>query len=312
MKKEHFLFTEKFRPTTVQECIVAPHIKEAFQEYVNRKEIPNLLLSGNPGCGKTGIAVAACKEIGLDYLFINTSTDNGIDILRNKITNYATSVSLSGGRKVIIMDEFDGSSPNMQAGLKSCIESFSNNCTFIFTCNHKNKIIEPIHSRCAVFEFSVSNKKEKQKLMGQFFKRVCWILEQENIEYNKEVVSQVLIKYFPDNRRVLNELQRYATSGKIDAGLLSESSSGNLDDLVGFIKEKSIKDIRIWLTSENIDPSTFYRAIYNKMYDLLNPNYVPEFIIIIGRYQYQNAFVADSELNTLAFLTEVLCNAEFK
>ena len=245
--REQLLWVEKYRPDKIDDCILPEAIKSTFQEFVNKGTVPNLLISGSAGVGKTTIAKALCKEVGCDYIVINGSDENGIDVLRGKIKNYASSVSLSGGRKVVIIDEADYLNANsIQPALRNAIEEFAINCSFIFTCNYKNRIIEPLHSRCSNVDVKI-NKEDKQKLMAQFFKRVCWILDQENITYNKEVVAQVIAKYYPDNRRVLNELQRYSISGTIDVGLLAQVSDVNISPLVKALNEKDGKKKNPWM-----------------------------------------------------------------
>ena len=313
MMREHMLWCEKYRPEKISDCILPESIKSTFQEFVTQNKIPHLLIAGSAGVGKTTIAKALCKETECDYIVINGSDENGIDVLRGKIKNYASSVSLSGGRKVIIIDEADYLNANsLQPALRNAIEEFSRNCSFIFTCNYKNRIIEPLHSRCSVVDVRIT-KEDKQKLMTQFFKRVCWILDEEKVEYNKEVVAQVIAKYYPDNRRVLNELQRYAMSGVIDAGLLSQVSDVNLSPLVKGLKEKSFADVRKWVVDNlDNDSQTIYRKMYDTMYDILKPNSIPQLVLLIGRYQYQTAFVIDHEINLMAFFTECMVDLEFK
>lgn len=312
MIREQMLWTEFYRPQTIEDCIIPDSIKTTFKEFVRQNKIPNLLLSGGPGIGKTTIAKALCKEIGCDYIVINGSDDNGIDVIRNKVKNYASSVSLSGGRKVIILDESDYLSPNAQAALRNSIEEFAINCSFIFTCNYKNRIIEPLHSRCSVIEIKVT-KEEKQKMMAKFFKRICWILEQENITYNKDVVAQIVNKYYPDNRRILNELQRYSMTGTIDVGILSQVSDVNITNLIKYLKEKNFGEVRKWINENNdTDIITLHRKIYDNSYDFLKPNSIPQIVLLIAKYQYQHAFVADQEINLLALLTEIMIDCEFK
>lgn len=309
---EHLLWVEKYRPTKIEDCILPEAIKSTFQEYVNRKEIPNLLLSGTAGVGKTTIAKALCQEVGCDYIVINGSDESGIDVLRTKIKNYASSVSLTGGRKVIIIDEADYLNPNStQPALRGAIEEFASNCSFIFTCNFKNRIIDPIHSRCAVVDFKVNG--QKAKLATQFFKRVEWILSQEGIAYEKEVVAAVITKYFPDGRRILNELQRYAASGTIDKGILSSVSDIQLGELVKSLREKDFASCRKWVTNNlDNDPSRIFRKIYDTLYEQLKPQSVPQLVLILAKYQYQAAFVADHEINMIACLTEIMVDCEFK
>ena len=309
---EHLLWVEKYRPKRVEDCILPDTIKSTFQEYVNKKEIPNLLLSGSAGVGKTTIAKALCEEVGCDYIVINGSDESGIDVLRNKIKHYASSVSFTGGRKVIIIDEADYLNPNStQPALRGAIEEFSSNCSFIFTCNFKNRIIDPIHSRCSVVDFKINGN--KAKMAAQFFKRVEWILEQEKIKYDKEVVAAVITKHFPDNRRILNELQRYSVSGVIDKGILSNVTDIQLDNLVKGLKEKDFPIVRKWVTNNlDNDPARIYRKLYDTLYEQLKPNSVPQLVLHLAKYQYQAAFVADHEINMTACLTEIMVDCVFK
>jgi len=309
---EHLLWVEKYRPKTIEDCILPDAIKSTFQEYVNRKEIPNLLLSGSAGVGKTTIAKALCNEVGCDFIVINGSDESGIDVLRTKIKNYASSVSLAGGRKVVIIDEADYLNPNStQPALRGAIEEFSSNCSFIFTCNYKNRIIDPIHSRCSVVDFKINGS--KAKMAAQFFKRVEWILEQENITYSKDVVAAVITKHFPDNRRVLNELQRYSVSGTIDSGILSNVADIQLDTLITALKSKDFGSTRKWVTANlDNDPVKIYRKLYDTLYEVLKPQSVPQLVLILAKYQYQAAFVADHEINMVACLTEIMVDCEFK
>ena len=309
---EQILWTEKYRPSKVEDCILPPSIKETFLEYVKTGQIPNLLLSGSAGVGKTTIAKALCNEIGCDYIVINGSDERNIDTLRVKITNYASSVSLSGGRKVIIIDEADYLNPqSTQPALRGAIEEFSKNCSFIFTCNYKNKIIDPIHSRCSVIDFKINGS--KAKMASDFFKRVEWILTQEHVTYDKEVVAAVITKHFPDNRRVLNELQRYGAGGVIDKGILANVSEISLATLIKTIKEKDFTSMRKWVTQNlDNDPSLIYRKIYDGLYENLKPDAIPQAVLILARYQYQAAFVADQEINLVACLTEFMVELEFK
>ena len=308
---EHLLFTEKYRPKTIAECILPDRLKTPFQEYVNQNNIPNLLLSGGAGVGKTTVAKAMCEEIGCDYMVINGSDENGVDVVRYKITNYASSMSLSGGRKVIIIDEADYLSPNAQAAFRNAIEEFASNCSFIFTCNYKNKLIDPLHSRCAVVDFTLKNN-EKTQMAGQFFKRIQSILRSEEIEYDDKVIVELIKKHFPDFRRIINEIQRYSQFGKIDGGILSHIVEVSLGDIIKYIKDKDFGAIRKWVASNDIDATTFFRKIYDNLYDVLKPQSIPQAVIILADYQYKQAFVADTEINTLACLTEIMVSCEFQ
>ena len=312
MYNDDFLWCEKYRPKIVSECILSDSIKNTFQEYANKKEIPNLLLTGQAGSGKTSLAKSLCNEVGCDFLFLNGSSENGIDTFRTKITNYASSVSLSGGKKVIIIDEADFLTPQVFAALRAGIEAFSKNCTFILTGNFKNKFPEAIQSRCSSIDFSIG-KDEKKTLITQFFKRVCGILDKEGVEYDKPSVAEFITKYFPDNRKILNELQRYSVSGKIDVGILSQVGDINLKDLIKFMKEKDFAKVREWINLNlNNDYNAVYRKIYDGMYSFLKPTSIPQVVLIIAQYQYQTGFVADPEIQLLACMTEIMVEADFK
>ena len=308
---QHVLWVEKYRPAKVEDCILPDAVKKTFQEYVNRKEIPHLLLSGTAGVGKTTIAKALCQEVGCDYIVINGSDENGVETIRYKINNFASSMSLIGGRKVVIIDEADYLTTNAQAILRSSMEEFSRNCSFIFTCNFKNRIIDPLHSRCTVVDFKVNGS--KAKMATQFFKRVEWILEQEGIKYDKPVVAEIITKYFPDNRRILNELQRYSVSGSIDKGILASVSDVQLTELINSLKAKDFAGARKWVTNNlDNDPVRIFRTMYDKLYEVLKPNSVPQMVLILAKYQYQAAFAADHEINLMACLTEIMVDCEFK
>lgn len=308
---EHLLWTEKYRPRTVEDCILPERLKVVFQQYVNQKEMPNLLLAGGAGVGKTTIAKAMCNEIGCDYMVINGSDENGVDTIRVKIKNYASSISLSGGRKVVILDEADYLTPNAQAILRNAIEEFAANCSFIFTCNYKNKIIDPLHSRCAVIEFNLKNG-EKAQMASAFFKRITHILNTEKVEFDEKVIAEVVKKHFPDFRRVINELQRYSKLGKIDVGILSQIGDISITQIVKHLKEKDFTSVRKWAASTDIDNTTFFRKLYDALYDIVKPQSIPQAVLILADYQYKQAFVADHEINLVACLTEIMANVEFK
>ena len=308
---EHLLWTEKYRPKTIEDCILPERLKKPFQEYVNQHNIPNLLLSGGAGVGKTTVAKAMCNEIGCDFMVINGSDESGIDTFRTKIKNYASSMSLSGGRKVIIIDEADYLNPNStQPALRNAIEEFAVNCSFIFTCNYKTRIIEPLHSRCAVIDFGLKNG-EKAKMASALFKRIQSILQSEKVEYDDKVIAELIKKHFPDNRRVLNELQRYSQFGKIDSGILAQIGNIQINEIVKFIKEKDFTSIRKWVASTDMDTNTMFRQLYDSLYDVMKPQSIPQAVVIIADYQYKNAFVADTEINLVACLTELMVGCEF-
>ena len=290
---EHLLWTEKYRPQTIEDCILPKRLKEVFQQYASQKQIPNLLLTGSAGVGKTTVAKALCQEVGCDYLVINGSDESGIDTFRVKIKNYASSMSFTGGRKVIIIDEADYLNPNStQPALRSAIEEFASNCSFIFTCNYKNRIIEPLHSRMAVIEFGLKNG-EKMKMATEFLKKTEFILQTEKIEFDKKVVAELVTKHFPDFRRVINELQRYSQLGKIDVGVLAQVADISTTEIVKYIKDKDFGAVRKWVATNEIDPTTFFRKLYDNLYDFLKPHSIPQVILILADYQYKQAFVVD-------------------
>ena len=310
---EHLLWTEKYRPKSINDCILPERLKKPFQEYVNQSNIPNLLLSGGAGVGKTTVAKAMCEEIGCDVMVINGSDEGRlIDTFRTKIKNFASSMSLAGGRKVVIIDEADYcNAESVQPALRNFIEEFAGNCSFIFTCNYKNKLIEPLHSRCAVIDFALKNG-EKAQMASAFMKRIQSVLQSENVEYDDKVIAELIKKHFPDFRRVINELQRYSQLGKIDTGILSQISDVTINDIIKYIKEKDFGAIRKWVASNDIDATAFYRKLYDNLYEVLKPQSIPQAVLILADYQYKGAFVADQEINTVACLTELMVGCEFK
>ncbi len=313
--RDEFLWVEKYRPKTIQECILPESIKKTFLDFLDKGEVPNLLLAGPAGCGKTTVAKALCNQLGVDVYVINGSDEGRfLDTVRNNAKNFASTVSFSSQskHKVIIIDEADNTTPDVQLLLRASIEEFSNNCRFIFTCNYKNKIIEPLHSRCAVIEFGIKGK-QKQEIATCFFKRLNTILEQERIETDKKVLAQLINKHFPDWRRVLNECQRYAVGGKIDSGILATFSDVAVNDLVKNLKEKNFPQVRKWVVDNlDNDTSVLLRRIYDSLYESLVPSTIPAAVLIIAKYQYQIAFVADQEINMLACLTEIMVECKFK
>jgi len=310
-----FLFVEKYRPQVIDDCILPDETKKTFKEFVEKGEIPNLLLAGPPGIGKTTIAKALCNELGADYYVINGSDEGRfLDTVRNQAKNFASTVSLTGSskHKVIIIDEADNTGNDVQLLLRANIEAFYNNCRFIFTCNYKNKIIEPLHSRCAVIDFTIKGKQRVQ-LAGSFFQRLQSILDAEKIEYDQKVVAELVSKHFPDFRRVLNEIQRYSTGGKIDSGILASFSDISVNELIKNLKDKNFTEVRKWVVSNlDNDASSLLRRIYDSAFDNLSPQSIPAAVLVIAKYQYQCAFVADQEINLLAALTEIMVECEFK
>lgn len=310
---EEFLWTERFRPKTIEDTILPVDLKSVFQQFVDQKNIPNLILSGSAGVGKTTVARAMLEQLGCDYIVINGSMNGNIDTLRNDILNFASSVSLSGGRKYVILDEADYLNANStQPALRNFMEEFSRNCGFILTCNFKNRIIEPLHSRCSVVDFKIS-KKDMAKLAGQFFKRVESILAAENVPYDKSAVAEIIQKFFPDWRRVLNELQRYSATGSIDSGILANLQQTSIRELIDMMKEKNYTEVRKWVKNNiDTDVDVLYNEFYNTASDFFTPKSIPLLVTLIAKYQYQNAFVANSEINFAAFLAELIVEAEFK
>ena len=308
-----FLWVEKYRPQTIADVILPSHIKATFEDIVNGGELHNMLLTGTAGLGKTTVAKALCNELQLDYLLVNGSEEGNIDTLRNKIKQFASTVSLQGGYKVVILDEADYLNPqSTQPALRGFIEEFSGNCRFILTCNFKNRIIEPLHSRCSVIEFNIA-KKDMPPLLSDFMKRVEYILDTEGVSYDKQVIADLIMKHMPDWRRVLNELQRYSTSGTIDTGILVSVSETSINDLMLHIKHKDFKRMRQWV-ADNMDtePASIFRKIYDSMYEYIDPKSIPQLVLILADYQYKNAFVADHELNLVACLTEIMAGVEIK
>ena len=310
-----FIWVEKYRPQKIEDCILPENIKKTFSDFLNKGEIPNMLLAGPPGVGKTTVAKALCKELGVDYYVINGSDEGRfLDTVRTNAKNFASTVSLTSEskHKVIIIDEADNTTSDVQLLLRASIEEFSKNCRFIFTCNYKNKIIEPLHSRCVVVEFGVQSK-HKQKIAIEFFNRIVYILEQEKVEADKKVLAELINKHFPDWRRVLNECQRYSVSGRIDSGILAAFSDVAVDDLITNLKQKNFPEVRKWVVA-NLDNGIdiLFRRIYDKLYSELKPTSIPAAVLVIAKYQYQMAFVADQEINMLACLTEIMVECEFK
>jgi DNA polymerase III delta prime subunit len=307
-----FLWVEKYRPHAIADTILPAELKTTFQQFVDQRNIPNLILSGSAGVGKTTVARAMLEELECDYIVINGSMNGNIDTLRNEILNFASSVSLSGGRKYVILDEADYLNANStQPALRNFMEEFSRNCGFILTCNFRNRIIEPLHSRCSVIDFKIV-KADIPKLAGQFFKRVTGILEKEGIEFDQAVVAEVIKKHFPDWRRVLNELQRYSATGRIDSGILNNMIEVSIKDLVLMMKNKEFSNIRKWVgENSDVDQITVFRGLYDASSTILKAQSVPELILILAKYQYQAAFAADHEINLMACLTELMMELQF-
>ena len=310
---EQFLWTERYRPKSIADTILPQSLKAVFQQFVDQGNIPNLILAGSAGVGKTTVARAMLEQLVCDYIVINGSMNGNIDTLRNDIKSFASSVSLQGGRKYVILDEADYLNANStQPALRNFMEEFSKNCGFILTCNFKNRIIEPLHSRCSVIDFVIPNT-EKPTMAAHFFKRVCGILDENNIAYEKKVVAALIEKHFPDWRRVLNELQRYASTGSIDTGILVNISDDNVRTVIGYLKDKNFTEARKWVAlNSDLDTATFYRKLYDTASDNLKPSAIPQLVLTLAEYQYKAAFVADQEINTAACLTEIMVECEFK
>lgn len=311
--KDDFLWVEAYRPRTISDCVLPAVLKKTFQQFVDDETVPNLLLSGRAGVGKTTVARAMLDQLGADYIVINGSMHGNIDTLRTDILNFASTVSFTGGRKYVILDEADYLNPNStQPALRNFMEQYSKNCGFILTCNFKNKLIEPLWSRCSVVEFLVP-KEERPKLAAQFFKRTCSILERENIEYDKAAVVEVIQKHFPDWRRVLNELQRYSATGKIDTGILVNLQDENMKQLVQYLKNKEFSNVRKWVAENvDIDQTTVFRKFYDIASDHMDSPSIAQLVLVLAKYQYQAAFVADAEINLAACLTEIMVECTFK
>ena len=308
-----FLWVEEYRPKTIEDCILPDSLKTLFSSFIKKGELSNMLFSGTPGIGKTTVAKALCEELNCDWIMINGSEEGGIDVLRNKIKNFASTVSLSGGKKVVILDEADYLNPqSTQPALRGFVEEFHKNCRFILTCNFKNRIIEPLHSRFSNIEFKV-NPKDKPKLASKLFERAVYILKEQNISYEDKVLVELITKHFPDFRKLINELQRYSVSGSIDAGILVNVSDENLKTLVSHLKNKEFSDMRKWVVNNlDNDPVKIFRKIYDTLYTNLEPSTIPHAVLIIADYQYKSAFVADQEINLVACLTELMSQVKFK
>jgi DNA polymerase III delta prime subunit len=310
-----FVWTEKYRPQTIEDCILPTNAKKTFSDFLDKGEVPNLLLSGPPGCGKTTVAKALCKELGVDVYVINGSDEGRfLDTVRNNAKNFASTVSLSSTakHKVIIIDEADNTTPDVQLCLRAFTEEFVKNCRFIFTCNYKNKIIQPLHSRCAVVDFQIKSK-DRPALAANFFNRIKDILDQESVKYDPKVIVELINKYFPDWRRVLNELQRYSVGGKIDSGILAAFSEVKTNELVKKLKEKNFPEVRKWVVNNlDNDSGVLIRSVYDACYDALESSSIPAAVLVLAKYQYQMAFVADQEVNLMAMMTELMVECEFK
>ena len=313
MENKQYLWCERYRPRTIDDCVLPESIKKTFKQMIGASEAQNLLLSGGPGCGKTTIARALCNELNADYIIVNCSEDGNIDTLRTKIRDFASTVSLGGGKKVVILDEFDYSNAqSTQPALRGFIEEFANNCRFVLTCNFKNRIIEPIHSRCTCIDFRIPDK-EKPKLAAQMMERVKMILETEGIKYEEQVLAELILKHFPDFRRIINEIQRYSVSGTIDIGILSQIGEIEVKSLFSAMKNKEFGKVRKWVV-ENLDndQSRVYRRLYDSLTNHVDNNSIPQAILIIGEYMYKSAFVADQEINMVACLIELMMEVSFK
>ena len=313
-RDEMFLWVEKYRPQKIDDCVLPQALKDTFKQYITQGELPSFLFSGTAGVGKTTVAKALCNEIGAEYILVNGSDEGrSIDVLRTTIKGFASTVSLTDAKKVVIVDEADYmNAQSVQPALRSFIEEFSGNCRFIFTCNFKNRIIEPLHSRCAVIEFKIDSK-DKQEIAASFFKRAVSILRQEQIEFDPKVVAELITKHFPDYRRILNELQRYSVSGKIDSGILVNMSEESFKSLIKLLKDKDFNEVRKWVSkNSDSDTTSLFRELYDSAANTIEPNSIPQLVLILADYQYKAAFVADHELNIMAALTEIMAQCKFK
>ena len=309
---EEVLWVEKYRPKSIDDCILPTSLKETFSEMVDKKQIPNLLLSGGPGVGKTTVAKAMLESLNCDYIVINGSMNGNIDTLRNEIKDFASTISFTTTRKFVILDEADYlNAQSTQPALRNFMEEYSKNCGFILTCNFKNRIIDPLHSRCSVVEFKI-DKNDKPKLAAKFMKRVDYILTSENVKYDKKVVAEMIMNYFPDWRRVINELQRYSVVGEIDVGILSNFGEDNINKLIGFLKNKQFENMRKWVAENEIDTTSLFRKLYDLSSKVMKNTSIPQLAITLADYQYKAAFVADHEINLVACLTELMTDCEFK
>ena len=308
---KEFLFVEKYRPQIIEDCILPKSLKNTFQSIVDKGELVNMMFTGSAGVGKTTVARALCNELGLDYMMINGSEDGNIDTLRGKIKQFASTVSLQGGQKVVILDEADYLNPqSTQPALRGFIEEFSSNCRFILTCNFKNRIIDPLHSRCSIYEFNIGNK---SKMAGHFMQRLQFILDSENITYENQVLAELIMKYIPDWRRVLNECQRYGMSGHIDTGILVTLSESSIKGLMEDLKSKNFKSMRKWVTDNmDVESTKLFRMVYDNMVEYVTPNSIPQLVLILADYSYKDSFVADHELNVVACMTEIMSSIKFK
>jgi DNA polymerase III delta prime subunit len=307
------LWVEKYRPKTLADCVLPSRLKKTFTDIVKSGEIPNLLLCGSAGVGKTTIARAISSDLNMDVLFINASLENGIDVLRSRISQFASSMSLTGNKKLVVLDEADNMTTALQTALRGFIEEFSKNCRFVLTCNFPQKIITPLHSRCSVIDFTLRDKEEKIESMSLFFKRICTILELENVEFDKKILATIVNKYYPDFRRLINELERCTYSGKLDEALLVNFSEKLFLDLVSYLKDKSFSSMRKWVgENSNIESAELFRKLYDFSADVLKPESIPQLILLLADYQYKDAFVIDKEINRVACLTEIMVSCEFK